>query len=295
MSREQEDRDGLGARFRAGAGGRAGFEQGMGLLFEGADFLRRHATLWPLALVPVLLALVFVAIAASLFLGRLGEITTWSNAWIPGLAPRGAASWLWVGPATFLLWIARGLVVVVLFGAAIVVALLCANLASTPFLERLSERVETILDEEEGLVAVPAPGRIRSTLRSFAFELQRLVLLACVWGGLVVVGRWRPGAELVTAPLLLGATLLFLPLDYTGHAFDRRGTSLIARLRFARAHFATMAGFGSVAFVAGFVPGFNLIVMPALVVAGTLLVVREQRATMNDSVGDLASFSESES
>jgi uncharacterized protein involved in cysteine biosynthesis len=35
-----------------------------------------------------------------------------------------------------------------------------------------------------------------------------------------------------------------------------------------------MAGFGSAAFVCCFVPGLNLLVIPVLVVAGTLLAMR---------------------
>ena len=49
-----------------------------------------------------------------------------------------------------------------------------------------------------------------------------------------------------------------------------------------------MAGFGSVAFVACFLPGLNLLMMPALVTAGTLLVVG--RDPVSDGMSDLASF-----
>jgi uncharacterized protein involved in cysteine biosynthesis len=55
-----------------------------------------------------------------------------------------------------------------------------------------------------------------------------------------------------------------------------------------------MAGFGSVAFVACFVPGLNLVMMPALVTAGTLFVERHDPVTEGESVADLTSFSETE-
>ena len=156
-----------------------------------------------------------------------------------------------------------------LSAVAIVAALLVANLASAPFLERLSFRVE----------APGAAGRSRSparrrracrtaVLRSLAAEIQRIGFLALAWAGLSLVALIVPGATFVTTPLLVALTVLFLPLEYAGHAFDRRGVSFRDRLRFVRANWATMAGFGSVAFVACFVPGFNLLVMPALVTAG---------------------------
>ena len=79
-----------------------------------------------------------------------------------------------------------------------------------------------------------------------------------------------------------------------GFALDRRGVAFRDRLRFVRANWSTMAGFGSVAFVACFLPGFNLIVMPALVTAGTLLVVERHPALDDADAADLGSFSESE-
>ena len=44
-----------------------------------------------------------------------------------------------------------------------------------------------------------------------------------------------------------------------------------------------MAGFGGVAFLACLVPGLNLVVMPALVTAGTLLVMRTALLTPSET------------
>lgn len=293
----QVDLAGGRGRATGGKGAFAEFEEGLRLLFEGTGFLRRESSLWPLAIVPVFLALVCVAIASSLFLSNLGPIAAWCSSLLPVIdSPQGWSwSWLWVGPAMFLTWIAGGLAVVVAFGAAIVAALLVANLASAPFLERLSFRVETIARAGEPVEADIGLGTISSALRSLRAELARIGFFAVVWSGLSLVGLIVPGAPLLTAPLLVLFTIYFLPLEYAGHAFDRRGTSYRDRLRFMLARRSTMAGFGSVAFVACFVPGLNLLVMPALVTAGTLLVVRHDPVSEGASLSDLTFFSESES
>lgn len=293
----QVDLAGGRGRATGGKGAFAEFEEGLRLLFEGTGFLRRESALWPLAIVPVFLALVCVAIASSLFLSNLGPIVAWCSSLLPVIgSPQGWSwSWLWVGPAMFLIWIAGGLAVVVAFGAAIVAALLVANLASAPFLERLSFRVEAIARAGEPVEGDIGLGTISPALRSLRAELTRIGFLAVIWAGLSLVGLIVPGAPLLTVPLLVLVTIFFLPLEYTGHAFDRRGTPFRDRLRFVLARRSTMAGFGSVAFAACFVPGLNLLVMPALVTAGTLLVVRDDPVSEDASVSDLTFFSESES
>ena len=267
-------------------------ETGMRLFFEGARFLRRETSLWPLTIVPAFLALVFVAIAGSLFLAHLAAIAAWCNSLLPVVEARSTWSWLWVGPATFAVWVAGGLAVVAVFCAALLTALLAANLASAPFLERLSLRVEAIesaggLDLTDGGVQTVA-----SALKSFVAEARRLGCLAAVWLGLAFVGLVVPGGQLVAGPLLLLVTLFFLPLEYAGHALDRRGASLRERLRFLAASPPRTAGFGSVAFFACLVPGLNLLLMPVLVTAGTLLVVRRDPENERGRVGDLTSFAE---
>ena len=149
-----------------------------------------------------------------------------------------------------------------------------ADLADDPFLDRLSQRVEAIAS---GLVFESEPSggsAISGAVKSFAAELWRVVFLAAVWLVLSVVGFVIPGAQLVTVPMLIATTILFLPLDYAGYALDRRGVSFRARRDWLLGNLSLMLGFGGVAFVACLVPGLNLLLMPAQVTAGTLLVAR---------------------
>jgi uncharacterized protein involved in cysteine biosynthesis len=73
---------------------------------------------------------------------------------------------------------------------------------------------------------------------------------------------------------MLGVTILFLPLEYAGYALDRRQLPFRVRARWLLSRLPTMVGFGSAALISCFVPGVNLVMIPVLVVAGTLLVLR---------------------
>jgi CysZ protein len=253
------------------------FKEGVLLLADGFRFLRRERSLWALAWVPVLFATLSVLLATSLFWSQISEIhLAWSGLF-PSLEASAWWTWLWVGPGIVLFWLAGWLAVVVSFAIALIAALLLANLASAPFLDQLSQRVEAIV---LGSQTDPKPRRSTSIpveiLRSFGAELQRVGFLAGIWLGLSLLGFVLPGAHLVTGPLLVATTVLFLPLDYAGFALDRRELSFASRRHWLREHSPTMVGFGGVAFAACLVPGLNLLIMPSLVTAGTLLVMRKE-------------------
>jgi CysZ protein len=259
---------------RSGRGSVSRFREGLLLLVEGGRFLRNERRLWPLATVPVLFATILVGMAVSLFWVRLELI---HEAWISVLPIFEATTWwawIWVGPGKLLFWLVGWLGVVVAFAFSLIAALLLANLLSAPFLDQLSQRVESIEQGESLSSTTGFSGVVTETLRSFAAELQRIAFLGIIWVGLSGVGFVVPGAHLVTGPLLIATTVLLLPLDYAGFALDRRQISFRSRRRWLWANLPTMTGFGGVAFVACLVPGLNLLIMPALVTAGTLLVLR---------------------
>jgi CysZ protein len=252
----------------------ANFRYGLFLLRDGVAFLRRERRLWPLAVVPVLFSTILVGIAVSLFWIRLEMI---HQAWVSILPVVEASdwwTWIWVGPGQLVLWLVGWLGVVVAFAFSLIVSLLLANLLSAPFLDQLSQRVEAIA---QGVAHSGANGlfaMLGETGRSFAAELARFVFLTGIWLVLSLVGFVVPGAHLVTGPLLIVVTVLLLPLDYAGFALDRRRIRFRSRRRWLRTNLSTMIGFGGVAFIACLVPGLNLLIMPALVTAGTLLVLR---------------------
>jgi len=265
----------------AGRSSASHFREGLFLLAEGAGFLRRERRLWPLAVIPVFFATLLVGMAVALFWVRLEMI---HSAWLSVLPVIEATdwwAWIWVGPGKLVIWLLGWLGVVVAFALSLIAALLLANLVSAPFLDQLSQRVERIARGELPTTSAGSGGVIRETLRSFAAELQRLAFLGFIWIALSGVGFVVPGAHLVTGPLLVVVTVLLLPLDYAGFALDRRQIPFRSRRRWLWANLPTMTGFGGVAFLACLIPGLNLLIMPALVTAGTLLVLRTEPLDSN--------------
>jgi CysZ protein len=250
--------------------------QGAFLLIEGARFIRRERRLWLLAVVPVLFALLGVGSATALFFFWLDGIHgTWVEI-LPVFEVEVWWNWVWVGPGRVLVWLIGWLAVLASFALTLVGGLLLANLASAPFLDQLSQRVEAIVSGTSGPTS--SRGLVREALGSFGSELQRLVFLASIWVGLSLLGFVVPGGQLITGPVLIALTILFLPLDYAGFALDRRGLSFGRRRTWLLENRSLMLGFGGVAFVACLVPGLNLLILPAQVTAGTLLVLRRRPA-----------------
>ncbi len=244
------------------------------LLSEGLGFLRRERRLWPLALIPVLFAVVGVAGAITLFWTHFEAIQQIIAEMLPVLESTQWWTWLWVGPGKALFWLLGWFAVLVSFAVSVVAGLLVANLAAAPFLDQLSLRVEAIALGHPPASGPESSSLLAGALNSFAAELQRMAFLGGLWLTLTLAGFVFPGAYLVTGPLLVATTILFLPLDYAGFALDRRGVPFGSRRRWLWSELPTMVGFGGVAFGACLVPGLNLLILPSLVTAGTLLVLR---------------------
>jgi len=267
----------MGETLRSAAPGQVvnGASAGLGLVFDGMRLLVGNRGLWLLAAVPV--ALTFAALATTLVLivEYYDVIRLFLTGWLPALEAGAWYAWLWVGPGRLLLFL-FGLLLFVLFsGACLVLAFLLANLLSSPFLDVLSQRVEgiasgTVFDSgDHGLSAVFADAG-----RSLVNESRRIAFFAALWIGISLAGLLIPGGQLLAPPLLLCLTTLLLPLDYAGDALDRRLVPFRIRRSWLRAHLSVMAGFGGAAFVTFLVPGLNFLMLPTLVAAGTLLVLR---------------------
>lgn len=266
-----------GEAYGSGAGFVSRLHAGMLLANEGFSFLRAHRRLWGLAFVPMLFAVLSLGVAVTVFWLQIDAVHAFFAGLLPSLEAGAWWTWIWVGPGRALFFLLGWLGVLVGFAVTLVAALLLANLASAPFLDALSERVEALARGIDGAADAEA-GFLSGVLSSFVSELGRVAFLGGLWIGLSLIGVLIPPAHLVTGPTLIALTIAFLPLDYAGFALDRRGLSFAARRRWLAEHRPTMLGFGGVAFAACLVPGLNLVLMPALVTAGTLLVVRTEPA-----------------
>lgn len=217
-------------------------------VFAGFWYLLRHPPLWPLAVLPTLLAA--VCVIGGLFLGA------YSMRWLEGVllpAPGRLSAGLGV-----VLMLALGVGAV---GAGVMLGLGVALLLSAPILERMSRRVE-----EQVRGQVPSGGGWRFELaQSFKSALYFLAA-APVLILLSVVPVVGPALGIAWGAHALAMQQEELPLA-------RRGLDFGARLRWHRRFLAESFGFGLAGLVLLVVPCANFLLAPALTVGGTLMVL----------------------
>ena len=215
----------------------------------GFAILLRNPRLWPLATLPVALAvgLMFLGAVLGIFLIPPVEAAF-------GSAPGTHPGWIEL-PASLLLWMA-------MIGTGVFLGLGIAMLLATPALEQLSRQVEARVrgvpvDSSRGLVwelAQSLRGGFYFLLAAPGVFLLALIpilgpFLAVMWGGRAVA------------------------LQMTDPALTRRGMSFKERWRWHREWLAESQGFGLAGMVGLLVPFANLLLGPALVAGGTLLVL----------------------
>jgi uncharacterized protein involved in cysteine biosynthesis len=248
---------------------------GFRLPFEALGVLRRERRLWPLALLPVLLSLAAFGVSVGLIAANAAELYGWATDWLPSLSAERWYEWIWVGPARAALAALGAGLFLGLVAVCLVAAYLVASVLASPVHDVLAARVEQILT---GAVVEEGAGGVRALLReggrSMREELKRTLFFLGLTLPLIAVGFLVPGAQLLTGPILLGITILFLPLEYSSYTLDRRRVSFEAKRGWLLAHRSVMLGFGGAAFMTFSIPGLNFLAMPVLVVAGTLLALR---------------------
>jgi uncharacterized protein involved in cysteine biosynthesis len=239
--------------------------------------LVRERRLWALAALPLILSAGAALAAASAVVAQAGSIYAFARGLFP--SPEAAVwwAWLWVGPLRALFFLLEALVFAGIAALAVAAAFVLASLLGSPFHDALSRRVEQLLTgcvqelHEPGL-----RGALRAAGRALREESRRLLFFAAVWLSIAAVGLLVPGAQLVAGPALALVSLLMLTLDAAGYTLDRRGLRFADKRRWVGRHPAEVLGFGLAALLVCAVPGVNLLALPVLVVAGTLLALRTE-------------------
>jgi CysZ protein len=221
----------------------------------GFVFLLRHPRLWPLAALPAAIAVALTGTGALAGL-LLAPRVDLALAPAPGSLPE------WVAlPISLLLAIAT-------VGAGAFLGLGLALALTAPLLDLLSRRVET-----------SARGRVEDLSQGVRFEVAQSLRGALYF--------------LVAAPgvLLLGLIPLVGPLlsalwgswaaafQMTDPALSRRGLRFADKRRWHREWRFESLGFGLAGMLGLIVPFANLLLGPALVAGGTLLVLDLEDAT----------------
>ncbi len=246
----------------------------VGLPFEALGLLWRERRLWGPAGVPFVLSLLAVGGALAVVVGGAEEIRAALSPWLPTVTAGAWYTWLWVGPARALLWLAEQLLFLAAAAVVLVAALLVASLLASPFHDLLARRVEEI---ETGAVVEAEgdglAGAVREGLRALGQEARRLVFFALALGAVALL--WLvPGGQLLAPPAMTLLAVFFLPLEYASYTLDRRRLSFREKRAWLLANRGATLGYGGAAFLVCAVPGLNLLAMPVLVVGGTLLALR---------------------
>ncbi len=242
-----------------------GFWQGLRYPVRGARLVYlEHPGLVRIWIVPVLLTFGALLGAGWFALGQHADLAEalWRE-------PSGEA-W-WVEP---LRWLHQGfewIVLLVLLGAALLLAVVLSSVFAAPFNDALSERVE-------GLVTGRPPPPfswsrlLGDVLATVTLEAVKWTVYLLVMGPLWLLSLWVPGVgQVLYAVFGFLFSAVYLAVDFVDYAAARAGWTLGARLGLLRRRPAAMLGFGTALWVLLFVPLLNLFFMPAAVAGGTLL------------------------
>ena len=215
----------------------------------GFAFLLWRPGLWPLAVLPVLSAVLLMIAGAVAGIYLVPGVES-VFAPTPGRAPE----WLEL-PVSLLLWTAA-------VGGGIFLGLGVALLLTAPLLDLLSRRVESRL---RGSAADAGHGLRFELLQSLRGALYFLVAAP----GVFLLGLIPLVGPLLSA--VWGARAVAFQM--TDPALTRRGLTFADKRRWHRRWLAESVGFGLAGMVGLLVPLANLLLGPALVTGGTLLVL----------------------
>jgi uncharacterized protein involved in cysteine biosynthesis len=228
--------------------------------------LRRDPSLWPWAALPLLVNLVTFGLAIWAFVANLDALAApLERALDPG-EPSAWWGWAWIGPLLLLAVLVRFFLLAALAVATYFLFTVLGGVRCAVPRRVLSERVEQIVSGARARAA-PRPA-LRAAARSVVEVQTHVVLRRSSTRDRLV----RAGPRMPVAAQRALFSALFLPLDYTAYALDRRRVSFRARRRWILAK-REMLGFGGFGLALFFVPGLSFLCLPWLVTSGTLLVL----------------------
>jgi CysZ protein len=235
-----------------------GFLDGLLAPLDGLRFVVGTPSTWGWACVPLV---VLLALVVALAWAALALVHHWG------------ASWRWMHVAPFWGTIAIVFLDVILVALAIVVAWMLAVPISGFALERIVRRRQRAL-------ALPAHAQIpawRASMRSFGASLASTVVAIVTFVVLTVVDFVAPPATIVTVPMRVFVAALALAWDVLDYPLSLRPLTLRSRIAWFFRHFSASAGFGLALSLLFFVPGANLLLLPASVAGAAKLVSESER------------------
>lgn len=253
----------------------ARFLQGIRYALRGIRLVAGQPGLWSLIIAPVVI-LLGVFFGTSFF---AWQAIGWGMnlLWHPG--PH--TNWLATGA-----WVAFGLVVkLMVIGATGLLLYFTAGLIATPFNDRLSETVETMV-----LGPYEEPFDWRVALGDLGNSLAHTALSLSIWATVMTVAFFLnliPGIGSVFSFVLgAGATAVFIGRESMDGCMSRRRMSYGHKYRVVLAHFPMVFGFGLVVSALLWIPFLNFVLLPMAVAGGSLMYCHlEQQGLVPDKGG----------
>lgn len=229
-------------------------------VLRGLGFLVTRPSLWPYAIVPVV-------VCGVLLLG-------FSSLGIVGASSLVSKIEAQSGVATAAVWFLK----ILLWLVTVLVAFLLATALAQPLsgfaLDVLSQRQEAALGGPPREGPRFFPGLVASLKVTFAGLFVGLPLLVMLAGMSFVF----PPIAIVTVPAKLAVVSMLAAWDLLDYPFSLRKMGVRERLAFMSEHLGAVLGFGLAITLLLLVPGIGLFLLPVGVVAGTRLVVSTERA-----------------
>ncbi len=242
------------------------FGLGFGYFMQGMRLITEPGLRW-LVIIPLTLNIALFGALIYWAGGLYDAMVAWMMNWLPD----------WLSFLSWLLWLAYGVLVAVVFAYTFVAV---ANIVGAPFYGFLSEMVQKKLtgqplDMEGGWKALVA-----SIPRALLREVQKILYYLPRALGLLILG-FIPVVNLIAALLWFVFSAWMMAVQYVDYPSDNnRQTFGEMRKRLGRQR-AKALGFGAPVMVAAMIPVVNLIVVPAAVCGATVYWVRSEELSKN--------------
>lgn len=229
---------------------------------QGFKFLSEHK-LWGMASAAI-------AVNVVLLLGLVGLASAFLvpliQGWVAAVAASALFSWA-AGIISFLLWCLVGPVALVL---GFLVLMLVGQTVASPFLDSLSEKVESLV---LGTPVAPFTfGRmVQGSLIAVQDLIGGLLFIVGVNLPLFVVGLVPGVGPLVASVPSFCFSAWLLSQEFMGLSLARKFVTYGDRWRAVWSNKAVTLGLGTTTMMLLFVPGLNLVLLPVAAVGGTLL------------------------
>ena len=235
-------------------------------MLEGLRMLWRRDIRW-LVVIPLL-------INVALFSSATGFAASWLQNWITTITT-SVPDWLqWLA---WVIWLLFAILALAVYAFTFTIL---ANLIGSPFYGVIAQRViaTEVADGQSNLLA--DSGLLSGAWNSLVREIQLIGYFlprTLVVGIVTVMLSFIPVLNLL-APIIAGTWAAWcLCLQYLDYAADTEGVSFVDLRNKVSANRLSSMGFGFAAMVASAVPVVNLVMLPASVVAGSLLWCRQHR------------------